>query len=223
VSAGTDAHFVELNRGSPLLSGADSLYYPISPQAHASDDASIIETLEAQAETVKTAKVLGGLPVVVSPVTLRPRVQLEAAGGASRAPLDPRQHSSFCAAWTVASIKQLSEAGATSLTYFETVGPRGVVPRDHREAPVASALAELATLRNATLVASYTDAPLAVQSLALFDGRGIVLFVINLSRAPRRAMVAPTGQIVELGPYDIRRLELASAARSRAQIEASAP
>jgi hypothetical protein len=210
VSAGTDGHFADLNRASHPPSGADSLCYPISPQAHASDNASIVETLEAQADTVKTAG-LHGLPVVVSPVTLRPRVALRAAGGVPRTPIDARQHSSFCAAWTVASIKRLSEAGATSLTYFETVGPRGVVPRSGRDAPVASALTELAALRHATVVASYSDAPLAIQTLALSFEKGIVLFVMNLSRAPRQAVVGSPGQLVELAPYEIRRLELASA------------
>ena len=41
---------------------------------------------------------------------------------------DPRQPSLFAAAFTVGSIAALAQAGAASLTYYETVGPRGVIP-----------------------------------------------------------------------------------------------
>src|SRR5690606_13080202 len=40
---------------------------------------------------------------------------------------DIRQMSLFGAGWTLASIKNLSEAGATCITYYETVGSRGIL------------------------------------------------------------------------------------------------
>jgi hypothetical protein len=206
ISAGTDAHFAEINRGTSLPSGGDSLCYPITPQAHVTDTASIVETLEAQAHTVRKALLLGHLPVVVSPVTLRPRTPLVDPREGSRTPPDARQHSRFCAAWTLASIKQLSEAGASSLTYFETVGDRGVVPRGGGDAPVAHVLAEIATLRDGTLVASSSDAPLAVQTLAVRVAATIVVLVANLSPASRRVVVAD-GPAVDLGPWEVSRLE----------------
>jgi hypothetical protein len=206
ISAGTDAHFTELNRGTSLPLGGDSLCYPITPQAHVDDTASIIETLEAQAHTVRTAGLLGRLPVVVSPVTLRPRTALVDPRVGSRTPPDARQHSRLCAAWTLASIKQLSEAGASSLTYFETVGERGVVPRGGGDAPVARVLAEIAALRDGTLVASSSDAPLAIQTLAIRVGARLVVLVANLSSAPRRVVVS-AGPAVDLAPWDVSRLE----------------
>ena len=206
LSAGTDAHFAELNRGTSLAFGADSLCYPITPQAHADDTASVVETLEAQAHTVRKARQLGRLPVVVTPVTLRPRTPLVDPRAGSRTPADARQHSRFCGAWTLASIKQLSEAGASSLTYFETVGERGVVPRGGGDAPVARVLAEIATLRDATLVASTSNAPLAIQTLAVRIGARIVVLVANVSSAPRR-VVFSAGPAFDLGPWDVSRLE----------------
>ena len=71
---GTEMHFAELNRVRPEPSTWDGVCYSITPQMHAFGDVDIVESLEAQAETVRGAHVLGtGKPVVVSPVTLAPR------------------------------------------------------------------------------------------------------------------------------------------------------
>ena len=52
----------------------DVLAYSVMPQLHAEDDLSLIETLEAQGETVRTALFhSGGKPIAVGPITLRPR------------------------------------------------------------------------------------------------------------------------------------------------------
>ena len=41
--------------------------------------------------------------------------------------VDPRQPSLFAAAWTLGSAAALSGAGVDGLTYYDTVGPRGVI------------------------------------------------------------------------------------------------
>ena len=138
VIGGTDLWFAELNRARPDLGAIDGLAYTITPQVHTFDEESIAQSLEAQPETVRTATTFAdGLPIVVSPVTLRPRDVVHVdhfnpAGTTQEIPfsVDPRQSSLFAAAWTVGSIAALADAGAASLTYYETVGWRGIIPGD---------------------------------------------------------------------------------------------
>ena len=57
----------------------------LNPQVHAFDNASLVETLEAQKWTVESArKFVGGLPISVSPITLRPRFNPNATGADSK-------------------------------------------------------------------------------------------------------------------------------------------
>ncbi|MCZ2151594.1 MAG: hypothetical protein LC126_27950 [Bryobacterales bacterium] len=135
VGGGTDAFFAELNRGRPQMAGLDFLCYSINPQVHAFDDSSLVENLAGQAETVQSARQFSaGKPVAVTPVTFKPRFNPNATGAAA-APdpdqlppqVDPRQLSLFGAAWTLGSVKHLAESGAQSITFFETVGPLGVM------------------------------------------------------------------------------------------------
>ena len=136
VIGGTDGWFAELNRDRPDTTAMDGLVYSITPQVHTFDEESIGQSLEAQPETVRTATDFAdGLPILVGPVTLRPRDPIETeppADSVSSLPfsVDPRQSSLFAAAWTVGSISALAEAGAASLTYYETVGCRGIIPGD---------------------------------------------------------------------------------------------
>jgi D-apionolactonase len=148
IATGTDGDFAELNRDRPDLSDADAVCYSMNPQVHLSDDRSLMQTLPAQAATVATARAFApGLDVVVSPVTLRQRFNPVASATAStpdarddvvdaavRATLPPivpgvdvRQPTLFAAAWVIGSYASLAAGGAASVTYFETVGRRGLM------------------------------------------------------------------------------------------------
>ena len=135
---GTDAYFTELNRDRPDPAHLDLATYSINPQVHAFDDPSLIETLSCQGTTVESARqFLGALPLAISPVTLRPRFNPDATaaeeapadGGADEMPfaVDPRQMSLFGVAWTLGSLAALAASGVASATFYETVGPRGVM------------------------------------------------------------------------------------------------
>jgi len=149
VGAGSDANFCELNRERALgrvpAAEADFLFWSINPQVHAFDDASVIETLEAQPATVATARAFGGgRPLVVSPVTLKPRFNAVATGAEPPPPpgqlpraVDPRQRTMFAAAWTLGTLAALGAAGVESITLYETTGWRGLV-----ETPAGSPLPE---------------------------------------------------------------------------------
>lgn len=56
LGGGTDANFAQLNRHRPNASLLDFVCYSIQPQEHASDELSVIENIQGQADTVATAK-----------------------------------------------------------------------------------------------------------------------------------------------------------------------
>ena len=135
IASGTNAFFASLNRGRPPVEVVDLVTYSLNPQVHASDNASLVETLQAQADTVESARQFsGGRPVMVSPITLKMRFNPNATGaepmpgpGELPSPVDVRQMSLLGAGWTAGSLKYLSESGVYSATYYETSGWRGVM------------------------------------------------------------------------------------------------
>ncbi len=137
IGGGTNNFFTELNRQRPDPDALDCVCYSLSPQVHAFDNTSLMETPPAQAVTVASARTFAGdKPIVVGPVTLRPRGNPNATGPAADLPpdqlppsVDVRQLSLLAAAWTLDSFKQLAQNGAAAVTYFETTGWRGVMER----------------------------------------------------------------------------------------------
>jgi len=138
LGVGTDANFCELNRARALgqFAGATFVSWPITPQVHAFDNRSILENLEAQPCTVETARTFApGLPLCISPVTLKPRFNAVATAADDSATksdclpahVDVRQLSWFGAAWTLGSLAQLTAAGVAAITYYETLGWAGVM------------------------------------------------------------------------------------------------
>jgi hypothetical protein len=133
-AAGTNTDFIFLQRSFPPQEGLDLVTLALHPQAHAFDNASLVETLRTQQNVVASARHLAGdLPVMVSPVTLKPRFNPYATGGTNPQPgalpprVDVRQVSLFGAGWTAISLKYLSLGGASRLTYYETSGLCGVM------------------------------------------------------------------------------------------------
>ncbi len=135
IGVGTDADFVDLNRQPPWLGQLEWVCYPMNPQVHAFDNASLVETLAAQAATVAGAqRLFPSLLLAITPVTLKRRWNPDATGpvlqpapGELPAQVDVRQMSLFGAGWTVGSVKYLAESGVPSVTYYETTGWRGVM------------------------------------------------------------------------------------------------
>lgn len=135
LSVGTNTDFIFLKRTTLPLSWMDQVCLTVNPQVHAFDNQSIIETLEAQPMVVESARRLAqGLPVVVSPVTLKPRFNPYATGQQPQpAPdelppqVDPRQLSLFGASWTLGSLRAMIQSGVERVTYYETTGWRGVL------------------------------------------------------------------------------------------------
>jgi D-apionolactonase len=228
---GTNGNFAELNRDRPDLSIMDGVSYPINPQVHSSDEASLIEALETQADTVTTARSFSGsLPIVISSVTLKPPFN-QAATEQEQPPLpgelpssvDQRQMSLFAAAWTVGSLKYLAEAGAASITYYETIGWRGLVERQSGSLvpetflsspgmvfPVYHIFADIADFKNADIYNCQSSQPLSVTGLCLHSDHRWQLLIANLKFASQNILVGP----LPPGRLKIRSLDESTAALS---------
>ena len=219
VIGGTDGWFAELNRDRPDTGTMDGVVYSVTPQVHTFDEESIAQSLEAQPETVRTALTFAaGLPILVGPVTLRPRDPIETEppdGGTGSLPfsVDPRQSSLFAAAWTVGSISALAQAGAASLTYYETVGCRGIIPGDGPLPPrglfaaaapggayaIFHVFADVLELGpRATVLRCEPGVPSELAALALRSDDRLRVLIANLTPAPLSVAIDPAGA-VEIG------------------------
>ncbi len=243
LGGGSRAYFTQLNRATALpLDGMDVVGYSLNPQVHAFDNASLVETLAGQAATVASARAIAGnRHLTVGPVTLRPRFNPDAGGPESDwrldtlpASVDPRQLSLFAAGWTLGSIHRLARAGADSLTYYETVGWRGVMERDvgltHRDLfpsqpgmlfPLYHVLADVGEFTGGELLPAEVEDPLAMEALALRLGDRLRVLVASFQDASRTVRLA----LPALEDATIRILDettYAKATRDRAAFRAGA-
>ena len=187
IGGGTDAFFAELNRAEPPKD-ADLIAWSLNPQVHEEDELTVVENLEAQAWAVESAKLFAtGKPLAVTPVTLRPRSM---GPDAPPAEVDPRQWDLFGAAWTAASLGRLAGAGASSLTYYETSGARGVMDRDPRPVyPLYHVLADFAGMAGGRVLPVRSADPLKLDGFAATrDGRTRVV-AASLSREPQAVSI----------------------------------
>lgn len=221
LGGGTNVYFAELNREPRLPDSFDVVAYPVTPQVHSDDDASLVETPLAQSDTVARARELApNAAIAVTPITLKPRFNPDApdavtAPGQLPDNVDPRQVSMIAAAWMLASVHRLGEAGAASATYFETAGWRGVLEADPLPArdvrfpslpgvlfPAYHALAEVAPHAGRPLVECVSSDPIAADALAIAMPAEVRVLAANLS--PARTIVSLDG----VGPRaEIRRLD----------------
>ncbi len=193
---GTRAHFTELNRRFDELPAAlPALTFSLTPQMHATELPHLVESLAGQRAVVRNAaRLAGGRPLHVGPVTLARRFNAVAtsgtgdAGRAAGAADDPLQATGFTAAWTLGSIAALSVPGVSSACYFESCGPRGVADEAGSPYPVRRVLDVVAGLRGRPVLRSSGPAYLVTYAVA-GAGRSIDLLVGNLSPHDRRAVL----------------------------------
>lgn len=202
--AGTDAFFAELNRERLNAAGLDGVCYSINPQVHAFDDQSLIETLPAQGYTVQSAKSLyPEKNIAVSPLTFHMRWNPNATdqGKHPRSPTgwsDERQFTFFGACWFLFSLKYLTEAGVTSVTFFDLQGDNGWVKQNDGSMEIAPMLALWNRFKSYKLLyPSSSDDPLSVDCMVLSDEHRYVLLLMNWTDV-EKAVSLPDGY---LGAY----------------------
>ncbi len=211
MGAGTDIDFFPLNNNRPDTGAVDFIFCSVRPQAHAFDDASIIENLEGQSQLTRSAKhIFAPLPFVASPVTLRRRWHKGAPRPAHELPpmVDRRQLSLLGAGWLTGSLRALAESGAASVTWFETTGWRGVMevaagsplPDEFPSTPgavfpmyhVLRAVADFAQGRLRPVTLTH---PLVVQAAVLEQGSRQRWIVANVTGVAQSVLLPITGSL----------------------------
>lgn len=139
-TSGTNNYFTEINRERPPVKSLDAICYSLNPQVHSVDHTSVMENLAAQTATALSARQFAeGKDVAITPITLKPRFNPnDKTPGITVLPssVDVRQMSLFGAAWTLGSLRYVTEGEAASATYYETTGWRGVM-ESHSNPPNA--------------------------------------------------------------------------------------
>ncbi len=220
-AAGTNTDFIFFQRNIPPTAGLDAVSFAVTPQVHAFDNLSMMETLEAQVQALQTAhKLVGTTPVMVSPITLKPRLNLYASASAAPVPLgdlpsqvDPRQMSLFAAAWTVGSIRAMALGGAQTATYYETIGWRGVmesesgppVPEKFHSLPgmlfpAYHVFAALAGFAAGEVLATSSSEALKAQALAVRKGDRLRVLLANLTAMEQVVIIdgLPAGTTIRI-------------------------
>jgi hypothetical protein len=195
---GTRAHFTELNRTLDRLpADIPELTFGITPQMHAVEREHVVDSIAGQRQVAENAvRLAGGRPLHVGPITLKPRFNAVATtSGLPVVPIgdqllaertDQRQSTAFAAAWMLASAQALAIDGVTSLTYFETVGPRGLRPTGDRPVYPTFPLTESLMALTGPRVEVESDLPEGLALLAASTRQGTVAIASNISRTTRR-------------------------------------
>jgi hypothetical protein len=212
-----DISFVQLNRVRPSADMMQVVSYGVTPQIHAFDNVSMVETLPILVDTVRSARqFVGERPLIISPITLRPpAVVKQPLPGELPSNVDVRQPSNFAAAWTLGCIKYLSEAGVQSLTCFETVGWRGIMESAQGTLlpikfpskpaslfPVYHVLHALSEFEGGRVQRMDSSDTLSVVGLALKKGKRTRLMIANLTDHQQSAAIRGLGDSLDVRPLE---------------------
>jgi len=203
-ATGTNMSFVELNRGTLPIRLLDRVTFAISPQVHANDDETLRQNLAMQSVTGRAAiSISGGLPSMISTVSMKPRhfratPPAETESGELPRDVDVRQASLFGAAWTAGSISNILQSGASSVTYYDTIGWRGIMessanPSDLRVFPAIRGgvyplfhvLADVAEFGGGGSYRTSSERPGEIEIVAIRKNGRTRLLVSNLTDSPQ--------------------------------------
>jgi hypothetical protein len=140
--------FPELNRKRPPLEKLDFVSHSLCPIVHASDDLSVMETLEVIPHIIRSARaIIGDAEYRIGPSTIAmrhnpygqrtfPNPDLSRLCMADN---DPRHGAAFGAAYVIGLATALADSGVTVWTPSELYGPRGLY------GPITKAISLLAS------------------------------------------------------------------------------
>lgn len=201
IGAGTNSNFTQLNRNKPSSNQIDFICYSIHPQEHASDNITFVENLKGQQYTVESARQFSnGKCIRISPVNIQRRfnsnIENYEAHTENTFPyqIDSRLMSLFGALWTLGSFKYLAEAGSDGVTYFETVGERGIMQGDFDSRwpdefpsvkkmlfPVCSAFKYLLSNKHFKVIKCESSNPLKIDALILSERENTRIILMNFT------------------------------------------
>jgi hypothetical protein len=223
IACGTNANFAQLNGNFPSSDLFDQICYSIHPQEHASDNSTLAENLRAQSDSVLSARhYSGGKDILVSPVNIQRRFNANIENfetmkhhDSMPSQVDSRQMSLFCAGWTAISLKYIGETGAKGVTYFETVGERGIFQGDFNSRwpeefksfsgmifPVYHLFYFLLKDRSFKIISSRSDSPLKADCICLSDGKRLKSIIANFTYEKQKVLFQGLS-----GEFRIKRLD----------------
>ncbi|HEU5145081.1 MAG TPA: hypothetical protein VFT90_00130 [Chryseosolibacter sp.] len=204
--AGTNYNFNEINKNHFAPEEIDFISLSFDPQEHAFDDLTILENVGTLPHVVHSTKAIygGGMPVHLSPITLRKRFNPYATNPSDlfipeARKADPRQTEVFCAVWTFGTILGLTRGGAHSTTFFQTVGNQGILSSDGDPYPVYKVLKQFAPFQGKSVTVLDSSDPIAVEGMVINDK---VLALVNY--ATHESMVRWDNLDFKLEPYEMR-------------------
>jgi len=214
VFSGTTQFFVDINRDRPDYSALDGIVFAVNPQVHASDDRSMMQSPQALVDIAAfIGRIYDGLAVSLSPVDLigvdGPYPAGPERSDGSPPNVDPRLWTDFAAAWTVAAVAAMTQAGINSVTLFDLTGSRGLLASDGNLSPVGTLLAALAPLAARPSTAVVSSDPDRCCALAFTGAPVTTIVVANLTGVPCPVSL-PDGTGITLPPYGIRWSDITS-------------
>ena len=204
IAAGMHGFFTEFNRHPPLAKVADVVTHSTCPIVHASDDLSVMETLQALPWVFASARDYGGdRPYWIGPTAIGMR--FNPYGSATMAnpdnrrgamvTLDPRQRGLFNAAWTLGYIARAVAGRVDGLCLSAVAGPFGVawqrmdwrqpwfdeIDTDNAVFPVYHVIAGLAGRHGTMVRAIECSDPTRIAAFAIDVEDGRVMWLANLA------------------------------------------
>ncbi len=213
IGAGTDYNFRELNCNRFSAEHLDFISYSIDPQEHAIDDLTVIENIQAQADTVRSAREMYGesKDIHVSSLTLKRRFNPAATVSKDKIltneqKTDSRLQTPFGAAFTLGSIKSMATAEARSVTLYQTVGTQGILSESGHKYPVYHVLKEILSAGKTVVVHTESSQPILCDALLLNEGQSFKLMLVNYSSEAQEVIF--TKDRYALAPLEIRVVDI---------------
>ena len=208
--AGTNYNFNEINKNRFDATEADFITLAADPQEHAFDDLTILENVGGLEHLIKSTKAIYGKDksVQLSPLALRKRFNPYATNPDDfyideSLKADPRQKEAFAAVWTFGSICSLARGGASSVTFFQTVGNQGIMSAAGKTFPVYEVLRQMLPYQGKQVSVLESTDPLTIEGVAI---EGKFLALVNYSEDEKTAEWQ--GRYFNLRPREVKFVEL---------------
>lgn len=205
IACGTNANFAQMNRNRPRSLMPDLRCWSIHPQEHASDYATLVENLRAQACTVESARDFRPQKDIwITPVTIARRFNANLGfhtdinRNDEYPAADLRLKNMRGACWVAGSFKYLAESGVAGISFLETAGDAGIIDSgslDGQEGkmngekvclfPVSHLFRFLLKHKEYKILTLKSTDRLSAEALGLVHGTLLVLAVINYTPEPK--------------------------------------
>jgi hypothetical protein len=191
------------------------------PQEHASDLLTLTENLSTPAAAIESAKSFADeKDLWISPLTMQRRFNANVSGfelpnsGNEMPPaVDPLMMSLYGACFTAGSLKHVLESTPGAVTYYETVGERGLIQGENASAwpgsfsscpnmvfPLFHVFSYLLNFRNNRIIKCSSSSPLDAEMLAVETGDTARIIIINYTPAFKKI------RIQNLSKIDVKRV-----------------